>query len=209
LASPTENKHDRLFEYVGLLVAGLIILIFGLTMTPPTGFVTAIVGAGVAAFGGLEVKFTYDQIRYDDRSLRAKQSGYNNIQTNQTNPTNSPVINRAETAHQYFNSNEPKGMEKAPKAKSIAEAEEKTEWICNGVFHMPDYQEFAAVVGKGDKIAGHVEADHPLSIQILNHRNYSLFVDIHEGDVDIDTQYKALYAVNSTTDCDLSLGHRQ
>jgi hypothetical protein len=183
-----------------LLVIGLIVLVAGVT-TLPGGWATALLGGGITAFGGFEVNFTYNQIRGEDKSIRAKQSGNNNTQTNQTNPVNSPVI-KAENVHQYFGPLEPKSRKKAPKL--VAKTEDPADLLCNGVYHIKDYQEFSAQVGEGDKIVGHVKSDYPVSIQILNTRNYNIFYDIQEGDVDSDTNYNALYTINDTSDTEIS-----
>lgn len=201
MSSRKANKHDRLLEYIALLVIGLVVLIAGLT-TLPGGWAAALLGAGITAFGGFEVNFTYNQIQGQNKSLRATQGGSNNIQTNQTSPTNSPVINKAENVHQYFNVNEPKAKEKAP--KPVSEIDDQVDWLCNGVYHIDEYQEFPAQVGNGDKIVGHIESKHPLSVQIMNQRNYNIFVDIHEGNIDPDTEYTSLYHVPHTTNCDFS-----
>jgi len=54
LSSRKANKHDRLLEYIALLVIGLVVLIAGLT-TLPGGWAAALLGAGITAFGGFEV----------------------------------------------------------------------------------------------------------------------------------------------------------
>src|SRR5450759_1772749 len=136
-----KDEHEKLYSYGAMLVVGIIVLGLGIQQL---NWMFSVIGAFVSLFGGFEVRLTYNKIQLEEKSIRAKQSGNNNTQTNQTNPVNSPVI-KAENVHQYFGPTEPKSKKKAP--KPVAENEDPADLLCNGVYHIKDYQEFSAQVG--------------------------------------------------------------
>lgn len=201
-----QDEHSKLYGYVVLLLLGLIVFVDGLS-TIPSGWIAALLGAGISAFGGFEVRFTYNKIQQEDNSIRAKQTGKKSGQVNQTNPTSSPAIGRARDV--YIMGGEAtqakSRTEEGPKDESVEKpAKEEFEWLCNGQIHIDRYQEFETSVKKGDKIAGHLESRDKISLQILSRKDYDTLADILDGEVDEDEEYGAYYSTPITTNYDFS-----
>jgi len=162
-----------------LFVIGLIVLIAGLTSLP-SGWATALLGAGITAFGGFEVKLTFGRIQIEEKSIRAMQSGRNNTQINQTNPQNSPNIGTIGTA--YFGTSPPTQEQTKPQVVPAKETrrepedeQDEVEDLCSGQIHFEDFEEFQTGVRRGDRIAMQISAEHPISIQIMNSDDYDSF----------------------------------
>jgi hypothetical protein len=206
-----QSVHDRLLEYVGLLVIGLIVLIAGLSSLPG-GWETTLLGAGLTGVGAFEVRITYNKINYEDKRIRAKQEGQGNIQNNQTSPVNSPSVGKArdiiynlppqpetktirEASNVYVGTLQP---DKAGRRSTMADpaqarAEGEIEELCSGEIHFEDFQEFEAEVSKGDRIALQVRAEHPISVQIMNEDDYD---DFDSNDDDNEVYWKSPKVTN-------------
>lgn len=187
--SRKRDEHDNLLYYGAVLAVGIIALILGVQ---ELSWEVSIIGALFAAFGGFEVKLTYGRIQLQERSIKASQTGRDNTQINQTNPQNSPTIGRIEKA--YFGTtlraeeqtSESKSR-KLPGAKREPEEDQQSSLrdtggvtICSGQIHFEDYQDFSAHVNRGDRIIGHVEAEHPISVQIMNGDQFDDFDSRYE-----------------------------
>jgi hypothetical protein len=202
--------HNDLLFYIILLVVGLIILLDGLGSLP-NGWETALLGAGVSAFGGFETKITYTRIQDESNSIKAKQTGKKGIQINQTSPTGSPAIGKARDV--YIGTPPPSKVpepEKRTQRPFVVgpgisnKPEEQFEWLCNGDIHINRYQEFEAMVKKGDQIAWHLESKKPIALTILSRKDADTFLDIIDGNVPSDYEYTFYYRTPATTNYDFS-----
>jgi len=205
LPEDEKDEHNKLYGYIVLLVIGLIVLISGL-QSLPSGWIAILIGGGLSAFAGFEVKFTYNKIQNEEGSIRARQSGTGNVQTNVSNPTNSPVIHRADNViinpSPRKSRNKPESTrQRIPELKS----EDDIEWLCDGDIHFNRYQEFEAPVKKGDKIVWHLESKEPISLQVLSRKDYDILADLLDGEIGEDEgEYHAYTSTPLTTKHDLT-----
>ena len=189
MSDDEKNPHNNLYYYGGMLLLGVIVLILGLQQL---NWIISLVGGLLAAFGGFEVKINYTKIQNEENTIRAKQNGHHNTQVNQTSPVNSPTIGKIQ--HAYFGSTPASQSAKEPKSKreeSRKESEDdapETESICSGRIHFDDYEDFEVEVSRGDKVKGRVEANYPVSVQIMNNNDFGLF---NPGDDDNDVYWKS------------------
>jgi hypothetical protein len=199
LAEKEPDEHGKLLQSVVLLVIGLIILVSGLI---GLSWVTALLGAALSAFGAFEVRHFYVKISYENKSIGTTQNGSRNFQANQTNPTNSPMIQKADNV--YIGGTEAKGRKEIPSKKAVEESDERAEWLCKGEIHIDRYQEFEARMSKGDRVEGHVESKEPITVQIMSQRDYQTLAEILDGEIDEDEEYSSYFSTPSTTDYDFS-----
>lgn len=167
--------------YVLLFVIGLIVLVSGLSSLP-NGWASALLGIGLSAVGAFEVRITYNRIQGENKSIKATQSGSRNIQTNQTNPNNSPVINKADTV--IFSSPQTVSQEEFHRKRektSNRQLRPEVESISDGHIHFEDFQDFRAELNKGDTIKIHVESEDPVSVQIMSEDDFDSFDPDVEG----------------------------
>jgi len=200
----TQDDHDKLLYYGAVLAVGVIAIVLGIQ---ELSWEVSTIGALFAAFGGFEVKLTYGRIQNQERSIRATQTGNRNTQINQTNPQNSPTIGKIEKA--YFGTSSPPGSQEVQsRSRRVPQTAKKFDAetiqdnsgafsLCNGEIHFEDTQDFEAHVSRGDRITGHVEAEHPISIQIMNGDDYDDF----DSDYDDNEVY---WRSPKTTDYDFS-----
>lgn len=180
-----QDDHGKLYSYGGILVVGIVVLVLGIQQL---SWIVSLLGLFAAGYGGLEVKLTYERIQIEQNNFRATQKGKKNIQTNQTNPMNSPVynVNRVEgdlnfgdptpiVTHTttFVAGGSPDKQVKGPKI-------EQAEVLCNGEIHFEGSEEFQASVNRGDKIEMRVSAKHPISVQIMNSEDYNDFDDDYD-----------------------------
>ena len=204
MSKKEKDDHEKLYGYGGMLVVGLIVLILGLQQL---NWIISLLGAFFSAFGGFEVKLTYARIQLEEKNIRARQSGHHNTQINQTSPRNSPVINKADnvyfgTSKQDFNSEAPAAPQRKSK-KSESKSSNEEEWLFNGRIHFKTLESREIDFSKGDRILGHVESDDPISVQIVDERNFELFV------ADDDEEYETLWNSGKTTDYDIDYVFRK
>lgn len=171
-----QADHTKLFSSVGLLVIGLIVLIDGL-LGLPSNWPTTLLGAGISAFAGFEVRNFYVRVSLENKTIRATQSGRGNIQANQTNPVGSPIIQRADTVN--IGGPQPSLQEDVTRQnKSVVSKQQGTsemESICNGMIYFDDYQDFHFDVRRGDTVKIHVKSEDPVSIEIMNEDDFAMF----------------------------------
>lgn len=145
-----QDAHSRLYGYVVLLMLGLIVLVDGLS-TLPSGWAAALIGAGLSAFGGFEVKFTYSRIQLENNSIQAKQTGKKSGQVNQTNPVGSTAIGKIDNA--YFGT-APAPQVRVPEKETVNDSP----WWVNRTIALDEFQEFGTDMSEGDEIIGEVES---------------------------------------------------
>ena len=190
--------HDRLLQYIGVLVIGVIAFVIGLS-TLPSGWITAFLGGGIAAYGGFEVRLTYNRIQIEEQSIRASQGGRKNTQINQTNPRQSPNIFGSSIGTINYGTTPP--SQEAPAKSSPPQKpvdESKVEWLNNGHVKVDRYQEFEAPVNKGDRIEWQLESDTPITLQIMSKKNFETLADILDDEIDEDEEYSTYYSTPLT-----------
>ncbi len=155
-----KNQHDKDNDFRWLIIA-IVFGAAGLTGLNPFNYYILIVCEGVAA--GALLKFRDVRINLKKQSgsdnVMAQQRGRGNTMTNQTSPTNSPIIHSQGDV--YI------GTKPAPQVSEQAKENKESAWWINRTIALDEFEEFGIYLNAGDEIVGHVKSKDWISVQIM------------------------------------------
>lgn len=188
------DDHQKLYQYGGIAVIGVIILVLGIQQL---SWIISLLGIFAAGYGGFEVRLAYQRIHIQQNHFQIEHKTEVNAQISQTNSTNSPNIGSIGTA--YFGTPSPQ-VEKSNQRVDVQQTSESPgpqsviESLYHGLLYFDDLEDFHTGVNRGDRIQVEVSADHPISVQIMSDEDFEDF----DPDYDDNEVY---WSSRKTTNC--------